>query len=87
MLTRKNYFILFLVSIILTFTSFFYIASKAEVLTKYWGNDYILEIYQHQYSIDKFMIQSCLLFLCLIFGSLILFIFNINSPYAKKNEI
>ena len=64
-----------------------FILRKNSELTEYWGSDYIAEIYQHSYSLDKFFIQlmnvSGYFFLC----SLILLIFNFKSIKIVKGIV
>lgn len=79
MYNRKSYLIAFLVSILLSLISFGYIDQKSALLSNYWGSDYIAEIYQHSYSIDKFFIQISFLSFYFIFSSLILLIFNFKK--------
>ena len=76
MLNRKLYLFSFLTSIIFSFISYGYLHIKSEKLIKYWGNDFILEIYQHEYSIDKFIVQLFFASLPMVFCSLILLVFN-----------
>lgn len=81
MYNRKSYLIAFIVSILLTFISFGYIGQKSTLLSNYWGSDYIAEIYQHPYSLDKFFIQIGFLSFYFIFSSLILLIFNFKKKF------
>lgn len=87
MYKRKSYLIFLICSLILMIISNLFILRKNSELTEYWGSDYIAEIYQHSYSLDKFFIQlmnvSGYFFLC----SLILLIFNFKSIKIVKGIV
>lgn len=79
MLNRKLYLFAFLNSILFSFISYGYIYFKSENLIKYWGSDFIPEIYQHEYSIDKLVIQLFFTSFFMILCSLILLVFNFKK--------
>ena len=76
---RKTYLVFLLISIITAFFSFYNLGGKSEKLIRYWGSDFIAEIYQHPYSKNKFYIQLGFLSFYLIFGNMILLIFNFKN--------
>lgn len=76
---RKSYLKLLLISFILTIIFNTLLFQKNKELTEYWGTDYIAEIYQHDYSFNKFLIQASTFSVYFIFFSIVLFIFNIKN--------
>jgi|LakMenE18May11ns_1017448.scaffolds.fasta_scaffold9809014_4 hypothetical protein len=79
MLNRTLYLFAFLTSIIISLISYGYIYIKSKKLIKYWGSDFLPEIYQHEYSIDKFFIQLFFTSFFMILCSLILLVFNFKK--------
>lgn len=79
MLNRTLYLFAFLTSIIFSLISYGYIYTKSKKLINYWGSDFFPEIYQHEYSIDKFFIQLFFTSFFMVFCSLILLVFNFKK--------
>lgn len=78
-ITKSIIPILLIILIITSISISIYFIVNSNNLIEYWGTDYIAEIYQDDYSLEKFLIQINNFAISFILFSTIVIIFNIKN--------